>query len=77
MAKTSARQSTSCNAPLRRSIEDFVDVQYNSVLAGSACSSCGASMVHVETTLYPLGGAHAWNIPLPVCPNVTSTEAVS
>jgi hypothetical protein len=68
IVKTSPSQTTSCNALLRRSIEDFLDVQCNSVLAGSACSSCGARMVHVDTTFYLLGGAQAWNIPLPLCP---------
>lgn len=66
--KTSRSQTTSCNPSLRRSIEDFLDVQGNPVLAESACSSCGACMVHADTTFYLLGGAQAWNIPLPLCP---------
>lgn len=66
--KTSLSQTTSCNPALRRSIEDFLEVQCNSVLAGAACSSCGAGMVHADTTFYLLGSAQAWNIPLPVCP---------
>ncbi len=66
--KTSPSQTISCNPSLRRSIEDFLDGQGNPVMAESACSSCGASMVHADTTFYLLGGDQAWNIPLPLCP---------
>ena len=66
--KTSPSQTTKCNPSLRRSIEEFLDVQGNPVLAESACSNCGASMVHADTTFYLLGGDRAWNIPLPLCP---------
>jgi hypothetical protein len=68
MVKTSPIQTTSCNPPLRRSIEDFLDLQCNPALAASECSSCGACMVHLDTMFYLLGGAQAWTIPLSLCP---------
>jgi len=66
--KVSPSQTTSCNPPFRQSIEDFLDVLCNHPLTESPCSICGAWMVTVDTTFCLLGGAKAWNIPLPLCP---------